>query len=250
MPCPPSDEVRCRLAIVGTGLREGDMGQRVAQTLQECERLFCIEPLAAFARRHPALAHKCQSFDEVFDTLGHDRSAALRTIAARLIEVCASLSRAAFVLGGHPCLGVTPVQHLLALRPGWLAVETTPGVSSVDWLMADLGIDAADCGLQIVSGALCARLSPQLPAAIVSPGYAQSVALADRLAALARLTQDLMRCWGPEARFLVYSRGEAAWQLDQLAVADLVGLAMRPRLGETLLVGPLSLLPEHLQQAP
>jgi len=238
-----SSMVPSRLTVIGSGILADDASERLRRCLDESERLFCIEPLAHFRQRHPAHGYKCRSFDPVFDELGDNRPRALERIAELLIEECRMVAAAALVLGGHPCLGVKPVQHLRALRPPWLAVEIVPGVSSLDWMMADLGLDAAEIGLQVISGSRSAALCANLPAAILSPGYARSVAPADRLAVLAALAHDLVLCYGTSAEFLVYSREAEGCQIDRLAVCDLVGLAYERRLGEKLLVGPVSHLP-------
>lgn len=240
--------VKNKLIIAGSGLAATDASRALIDCMDASARLFCIEPFPQFAARFPAHAHKCISMDDVFDEHGDIRSQALRRIAQRIIEACRTQAASALILGGHPCLAVKPVQHLLELQPDWLDIDILPGVSSLDWMMSDLGLDIADTGLQVITGARSEALSAALPAAILAPGYAQTVQPGDRLLALAVLARNLLACYGADAEFLVYHRHESGFVARPCKAADLVALANERRLGDKLLVGPLSLLPERLSR--
>jgi uncharacterized protein YabN with tetrapyrrole methylase and pyrophosphatase domain len=237
------------LTIIGSGLEAGDRGQQLLACLSASARIFCMEPAAEFARRFPGEAQRCESLDPVFDELGDNRSLALRKVGERIIEGCRGIREAAFVLGGHPCVAVRPVQHLIENAPDWLRIRIVPGISSIDWLMADLGIDVAEVGLQMVGGALASQLSPTLPCAVLCPGYAQSVAAGDRLVQLAVLARDLVAVYGPDSEFAVYTRRDETYSVRWLPGSDLVGLAHQ-YLGDKLIVGPRSLLSRHTAGQP
>lgn len=240
--------VKNKLIVAGSGLNAGDASRALTDCIDAGVQLFCIEPLAQFATRFPAHAHKCISMDDVFDAEGDNRSRALRLIAERIIEACRAQDSSVLVLSGHPCLAVKPVQHLLDLQPDWLDIDILPGVSSLDWMMSDLGLDIADTGLQVITGARSGALSAALPVAILAPGYAHTVQPGDRLLALAVLARNLLACYGADAQFLVYHRHESGFVARPCKAADLVALANERRLGDKLLVGPLSLLPERLSR--
>jgi hypothetical protein len=235
-----------KLIIAGSGLAAADASRALIACMDASAQLFCIEPLSRFAAHFPAHAHKCISLDEVFDVAGDQRSRALRLIAERIIEACRAQAASALILGGHPCLAVKPVQHLLELQPDWLDIDILPGVSSLDWMMADLGLDIADTGLQIITGGRSEALSSALPAAILAPGYAQTVQHADRLLALAVLARNLIACYGAQAQFLVYHRHASGFVARACLADALVALANERRLGDKLLIGPLSLLPARI----
>ena len=232
-----------KLSIIGSGL-EGESGfsPLYKNLLEKTAVVFCIEPYEDFVKSYPSLAQQCESLDWAFDEYENDRSAALSRIGDYIIEAMQTVDQGVFLLSGHPTLAVAPVQRILDKCPDWLAVDIMPGLSSVDYMLADLGIDIVDQGLQIVGGHQVSLLSPALPVAIISPGYSNTVKYSDRLQRLSRLVKELIEHYGEASEFIVYTKKAAGFSVDLRPVTDLVSLAVGGYLGDKLLIGPQSLL--------
>jgi len=236
-------DIKKRLFIVGSGLvSASDFTSNVKSLMNECEKIFCLEPLDYFQDFFGQHAHKCKSFDFVFDSYGDDRSSALFIVAEEIIQACRPYFNSVFILRGHPTIAVAPVQHLVTLCPDWLSISISPGISSLDWMLSDLAIDPTEKGLQIIGPHLVGELSAFLPVAILSPGYANTVKRTDRLIALTLLAKGLAICYGYDSRFIIYSRSNSDYTIDTIEISDLIVMASNRILGDKMILGPTNIL--------
>jgi uncharacterized protein YabN with tetrapyrrole methylase and pyrophosphatase domain len=87
---------------------------------------------------------------------GQSRLDTYREMAARVLTGALDFGPVAFATYGHPCFYVYPTQLILAAAPALgLRVHVAPGVSVLDTLMVDLGLDPGLTGLQVYEASAC-----------------------------------------------------------------------------------------------
>jgi hypothetical protein len=102
---------------------------------------------------HGYLQELCGKVTEVYvSTLreGEDRLSKYNRIAALVIDAALDHPPVSFAVAGHPQVFVYPTQQILAVANYFgLRVKVLPGISSLDCMIVDLGIDPGNQGVQM-----------------------------------------------------------------------------------------------------
>jgi CheY-like chemotaxis protein len=138
-----------KLTIVGLGIRPEDhLTVEAAEQLRIADEVFYLvgDPFAEAA--------VLEIVPDAVNLYRHyTNSSARRTfyyeIAREVAAAVARSQRVCFAVYGHPTLGVDPVQEAVRLvRMQGAPVTVLPGISSLDCLLADLGLDPMIAGIQ------------------------------------------------------------------------------------------------------
>lgn len=160
------------IGITVIGLGPGD---ERALTRGAWDTLCLAEELYLRTRHHPTVEHlpahlTLHTFDELYEQ--HDSFADVYdAIAQEVVRLGGRPQGVLYGVPGHPLVGESSVQRILALAPAaGLAVRLIGGLSFVEAALESLGIDALD-GIQIADGTQIAQshhpwLNPDLPALI------------------------------------------------------------------------------------
>ena len=166
--------------ILGLGIRIGDHATR------EAERALAASTEVLFVDTGPAtaawLARHCPKVTPLFATSYTEagrRRAGYHDMAARVLGAALDNPPVSFAIQGHPFVGVLASGLILrgAAALG-LEVEAQPGISAMDCIMAELGLDPLRAGLQSYEATdmLLRRrpLQPDVPALIWQAGVVES----------------------------------------------------------------------------
>jgi precorrin-3B methylase len=138
------------IAIVGLGIvGVHQITREVEETIRRCRHIFVIDPGFGVV---PYLERICANVTNLipFYERGKSRLLTYRRMATAVINAAIVGSPVCFASYGHPSVFCYPTElirrasKLLNLR-----IETFPGISSLDTLMVDLGIDFAADGVQM-----------------------------------------------------------------------------------------------------
>lgn len=198
---PPPD-----IYVVGLGMvsvrqitRETEDAIRASNTVLYVDAGFGV---------HSYLASLCQNVENLLTEYheGSLRVDTYRAMAARVIEAALDSPPVTFAVYGHPTFFVYPselIRRSAALLG--LGVDVLPGISTIDAVSVDLGIDFGTTGLQVheATGMLLTkrRLDPEIPClllqvdAIETAFYATGRSLPERFR---RLQEHLMEFYPPE----------------------------------------------------
>lgn len=237
------------LDVIGLGLDPArDLPLGALRTLLAADAMFCLEWPDLYRPFAEELGIQIIDLQSLFDQypLRHD---ALREACRRVLEQAAARAGVVFLLGGHPTLACAPATFLGELAPAaGVTLRFFPAVSSFDCLLADIGFDPTDAGVQVVRGSAARNLTPAMPAVVLCPGYAEDTSPSRRIREIAGLVASLGRVYGTAARFIIYSRKSEATELRAIDLLGLLeDLASRRYLGDVLLIGPEALLPETVK---
>jgi precorrin-2 methylase len=138
------------IAIVGLGIigvhqitREAD------ETIRRCRHTFVVDSGYGVISYLQSICGEVTSLFPFYEK-GKSRLPTYRKMASEVINAAISDSPVCFATYGHPlvyCYPAILIQRAAKLLD--LRVETFPGISSLDTLFVDLGIDAATDGLQM-----------------------------------------------------------------------------------------------------
>src|SRR6266446_9464610 len=138
------------IAIVGLGIvGVRQITREVDETIRRCRHTFVIDGGFGVVQYLKCICAEVTSLVPFYER-GKERLPTYRRMAAEVIDAAMTASPVCFATYGHPlvyCYPAVLIQRaakLLGLR-----VETFPGISSLDTLFVDLGIDAATDGLQM-----------------------------------------------------------------------------------------------------
>jgi uncharacterized protein YabN with tetrapyrrole methylase and pyrophosphatase domain len=142
---------------------------------------------------------------------GKPRLATYEAVAHAVLTAAKASPPVALVTYGHPLVGCTPSQILLERAPRLgLVAKALPGVSSLDCLLVDLGLDPFEDGLQAyeATDVLLRRrsLQPDVPCFIFQPGTVESslhCTAPNRPGRFHRLTRYLLRFYSPNHEVIV-----------------------------------------------
>jgi precorrin-3B methylase len=138
------------IAIVGLGIvGVRQITREVEETVRRCRHTFVIDGGFGVV---PYLKSICAEVTSLlsFYERGKERLPTYRRMAAEVINAAIADSPVCFATYGHPlvyCYPAILIQRAAKLLN--LKVEAFPGISSLDTLFVDLGIDAATDGLQM-----------------------------------------------------------------------------------------------------
>lgn len=245
---PAPNFSRGTVDLVGLGIRlPGHLTVDGLGLLATAEVIFCLEPPAFYSDALASVSTRVVPLNGLFGKYAL-RDDALREAARQVADAAAERAGVVFALGGHPTVAVAPFLHLAELAGArGLTLRVCPGVSSLDTLFADLGVDPCVDGMQVVRGRSASSLNPRLPAIVVCPGYSVDCAPANRLRELALLARDLVGAYGATAAFLVYTaRGDGPPTVRTIAAVDVAAEIAPVRLGSVMLAGPIDRLGARL----
>ncbi len=141
-----------RVIVVGLG-----PGGAELLTVQARDLLQGDLPIYLRTSRHPAvqelgLASRAESFDGVYEA-ANSFDEVYHRIVERLLQAVSMAPSVVYAVPGHPLFGERPTRLLLErAASGVVDVTVVPGLSFVDAVVAVLGIDPLEGGLQIVDG--------------------------------------------------------------------------------------------------
>ncbi|MGQ9625812.1 MAG: nucleoside triphosphate pyrophosphohydrolase [Anaerolineae bacterium] len=159
------------MSITVIGLGPGNPAQL---TLEAWEILKDAEEIYLRTKEHPTVAAlpshiKLHSFDHLYEEK-EDFASVYETIAQEVLALGRRHAGAIYAVPGHPLVGEASVSRLLALaREEGLVVRLVSGLSFVEPVLACLGLDALEKGLQVFDAMeLAARhhppFNPDVPA--------------------------------------------------------------------------------------
>lgn len=136
------------LTIVGTGMHLGQMTLEAAQAIRGAGRVFYVVADAVTRGWILRTSPGAESLAELYREQ-QDRRATYTAMVDKVVAAVLQGNDVCVAFYGHPGVFVTPGHEMIArLRAGGHRAVMLPGVSSADALLADLGIDPCDHGLQ------------------------------------------------------------------------------------------------------
>jgi len=135
--------------VVGLGIRSTHLTAETASALRRCRRAFAVLPYPEQRRLLRARCGRVSDLRRLY-VEGKDRRRTYSEMADAVIAGATSTPPVAFVVYGHPLVGSRP-SRLIIERARRLGLQTVllPAVSSLDCLIADLGVDPLRDGLQV-----------------------------------------------------------------------------------------------------
>lgn len=226
------------ITIVGLGPGLPDL-----LTVEALHTLEAAEEVWVRTRRHPTVATlpgkaTVESFDDLY--AAHDSFAALyQEIARQVIALGRREQGVIYAVPGHPAIGEASVPQIraIAAQEG-LPLRIVEGLSFIEPVIAVVGLDALDRGLQIADATdLAAHLYPSLDPdrpALVAQLYSRLVAGEVKLTLMAIYPDDhptrLIRAAGTEEMRVVEL---PLYEIDRQPWIDhLTSLYVPPRAGE------------------
>ncbi len=138
------------IAIVGLGIvGVRQITREVEETIQRCRHTFVIDGGFGVVQYLKRICAEVTSLVPFYER-GKERLPTYRRMAAEVINAAITASPVCFATYGHPlvyCYPAILIQRAAKLLN--LQVEAFPGISSLDTLFVDLGIDAGTDGLQM-----------------------------------------------------------------------------------------------------
>jgi uncharacterized protein YabN with tetrapyrrole methylase and pyrophosphatase domain len=138
------------IAIVGLGIVGVHQITREAEeTIRQCRHTFVVDGGFGVVPFLKSICSEVTSLLPLYER-GKERLPTYRRMAAEVINAAIAAPPVCFATYGHPlvyCYPAILIQRAAKLVN--LKVETLPGISSLDTLFVDLGIDAATDGLQM-----------------------------------------------------------------------------------------------------
>jgi hypothetical protein len=219
------------LQLVGVGYGgKGNWTGEALEALTTAERLFYLvsEPMAALALRR--LVPSAESLHDCYRE-GEPGAEASRRMEARILAALRAGQRVVAAFSGHPAVYCGPVlPALAAARAEGFSARMVPGISCLDWLLADccdlLGQWAGRSVYEATDFLLRPRtFDPGLPLILLQPGVVGVQAFrageAGDPRGLEILTEALLGRYPPGQRVVLY---EAATLPTSTAVRQEVTL--------------------------
>src|SRR5258708_9806433 len=138
------------IAIVGLGIvGVHQLTREAEETIRRCRHTFVIDSGFGVVSYLESICGRVTSLIPFYEK-GKERLPTYRRMAAEVINAGIAGSPVCFATYGHPlvyCYPAVLIQRAAKLLD--LRVETFPGISSLDTLFVDLGIDVATDGLRM-----------------------------------------------------------------------------------------------------
>jgi uncharacterized protein YabN with tetrapyrrole methylase and pyrophosphatase domain len=142
--------LRADIAIVGLGVSGvHQITREVEETLRRCNETFITDMGVGVVEYLETLSPKVTDLTSRYEA-GNHRILIYRRMASEVVAAALEHPPVAFATYGHPrmfCYPTTLIQRAATVLD--LAVEVLPGISFLDTLLAELGIDPGFDGLQI-----------------------------------------------------------------------------------------------------
>jgi uncharacterized protein YabN with tetrapyrrole methylase and pyrophosphatase domain len=138
------------IAVVGLGIvGVHQITREVEETVRRCRHTFVVDSGFGVVSYLQSLCPQVTSLLSFYET-GKSRLLTYRRMAAEVVDAAVAAPPVCFASYGHPlvyCYPAVLIQRAAKLLN--LRVEIFPGISSLDTLLVDLGIDIATEGLQM-----------------------------------------------------------------------------------------------------
>lgn len=185
------------LVVVGTGIGAGQLTTEARGAIATAERVFFLAGDPLTEEEIVALNPGATSLAGCFQDGAGSRDAYERVVETVLAPARAG-ARVCAAFYGHPGMFVLPAAEAIhRARAAGIEAWMLPGVSSLDCLFADLGVDPAAAGLQTYEAGDFLRRRPR-----VEPRAGLVLWQVGALEEPARLAHAL-RAWYPETHELV-----------------------------------------------
>ncbi|WP_042370301.1 SAM-dependent methyltransferase [Streptacidiphilus neutrinimicus] len=237
--------------IVGLGIRNVQQITREAeQAIQLSKKVFTVHAGFGLDEFLKTLCPDVRSLVGKYEE-GGDRLRTYRAMAAEVLNAALDDSPVCFASYGHPKIYVYPTNLIEKAAPLLgLTVRVLPGISALDTILADLGLDPGPNGLQMYEATdLLARerpLQPDVPcllwqvSAVESAMYSTKRGNAERYR---RLQDFLVRTYPPGHQLTMVLSPTYAL-LEPLKETFPVG-ELAERLARGLQIGTLYIPPTH-----
>lgn len=173
------DDAAIDVYVAGTGMvGYRQLTREVEAAFEQSTRIFVVHP------QDLVLDHLREEYDaDVVDLtteyrVSEARDDAYDRMAERTLDAAAAEPPVTLAVYGHPKVFVSPSTHVTARAPDrGLSVETLPGVSAMDCIYAEFGVDPAN-GIQMFEATdLLVRefeLNPDVPAMLWQVGTVET----------------------------------------------------------------------------
>ena len=226
---------RGSLVVVGTGIGPDQITGEARAAIAAADRVFFAAADALTEGEILKLSESASSLAGFFEN-GASRLEAYERIVDAILGAARSGQRVCAAFYGHPGVFVFPAgEAMRRARSEGIEARMLPGVSSLDCLFADLGVDPAAAGLQTYEAGDFIRRAPTVEprAALVL----WQVGMVESRAELGRA----LRPWYPETHELVVYEASPypiiRPRADAVPLASLDEVELTPR--STLYVPPL-----------
>lgn len=167
--------------VVGTGMvGYRQLTREVDAALRTATRIFAVQPqdLVVDYIRREYDAEVVDASEEYVE--GGDRDETYDRIAESVLDAAETDAPVALAVYGHPTVFVSPAKFIRERAPDRdLSVEVRPGVSAMDCIYAEFGIDPAVNGIQMFEATdLLLRefeVNPEVPAVLWQVGTVETV---------------------------------------------------------------------------
>jgi precorrin-2 methylase len=137
------------LNLVGLGLRLGHLTREVEAALDRCQHVYYLHGEPEMVKFLSERGAPLTSLSTFYAT-GTSRLETYYRIAARVVSHAAEEPPVAVALYGHPTVFSTLSSMLIAgARRFAVTTAVYPGISSIDVILADLGLDPGQVALQV-----------------------------------------------------------------------------------------------------
>jgi precorrin-6B methylase 1 len=240
--------------IVGLGIRSVRQVTREAEDAIRASRSVLYVDAGFGVQNY--LASLCRNVENLLTEYHEDslRLGTYRAMAARVVEAALDDPPVTFAVYGHPTFFVYPAELIResAALLG-LGVEVLPGISCIDSVSVDLGLDVGTTGLQVhdATGLLLTkrRLDPEVPCLLLQVDALESGFFTTRRSAperFRRLQGHLLEFYPPE-HIVTTVRSSTfplfAPDIEPFPISDLPERLAASGATGTLFIPPVSLTP-------
>jgi len=198
------------LVVVGTGIGAARLTTEAKAELAGADEVFFLVPDALTEHAIRDLAPDARSLGDAYEE-GRSRREAYERIVETLLEPARAGRRVCAAFYGHPGMFVFPSREAVArARAEGIEARLQPGISALDCLFADLGVDPAASGFQSYEAGDFLRRRPVLePRAGLVLWQVGVVGQAHHTpdgepVALAELVEALLETYPAEQELVVY----------------------------------------------
>jgi len=236
--------------VIGLGLNTPlQVTQEAEQTLALCKHVYFLHTEPYWTKRY--LARFCSDVTDLQSCYedGEDRINAYDLMVSAVLDGAKSSPPVALALYGSPAVFVNPTQQIrcLAERDG-LKVKVLPGISAMECMLVDLGVDPSDGMLVYEANDMLAYRKPLLPGAhcfVWQIGGVESELFSKASSAghrFRRIKEYLLKFYPPDHLVAIVSCATmptVATTIDRIRIADLESESLALHQGTTLYIPPL-----------
>ena len=181
--------------IVGTGIvGVQHITREVDAVLRQSKEVLYVDDTFGIHEYLEQVCPKVTNLHPLAYREGDERVNAYNIMTAKVIEAALNHSPVTFALYGHPLVFASPPFKVLKIAPLFgLQVKVLPGISAMDTLFIDLGLDPSVRGLQMYEATeLLLRqhpLQPDIPCLIWQVGTVESCLYSESMSKPERFTR-------------------------------------------------------------